>query len=43
MLRREFARRGVRHTMNVPEGAPLMLLAAVAPNDDRPDETIQPT
>ena len=37
------ARRGVRHVIRVPEGVPLMLLAAVAPNEDRPDETIELT
>jgi quercetin dioxygenase-like cupin family protein len=35
------ARRGARHAIRVPEGAPLTLLAAVAPNEDRPDETIE--
>jgi mannose-6-phosphate isomerase-like protein (cupin superfamily) len=37
-----FARRGVRHSISVSGNAPLTLLAAVAPNDDRPDETIEP-
>ena len=36
------AKRGELHAIRVPEGAPLLLLAAVAPNDDRPDETIEP-
>jgi quercetin dioxygenase-like cupin family protein len=36
------ARRGELHAIRVPEGAPLTLLAAVAPNQDRPDETIEP-
>jgi quercetin dioxygenase-like cupin family protein len=36
------ARRGVRHAIRVPETEPLVLLAAVAPNEDRPDETIEP-
>ena len=36
------AKRGVRHAIRVPEGAPLLLIAAVAPNEDRPDETIEP-
>ena len=37
-----FARRGVRHVIRVPDGQPLLLLASVAPNEDRPDETIEP-
>lgn len=37
-----FARRGVRHAIRVPDAEPLMLLASVAPNEDRPDETIEP-
>jgi len=37
-----FARRGVRHSIGVSGDEPLMLLTAVAPNDDRPDETIEP-
>lgn len=36
------AMRGVRHVIRVPEGEPLLLLAAVAPNEDWPDETIEP-
>ena len=37
------AKRGVRHAIRVPDGGePLLLLAAVAPNEDRPDETIEP-
>ena len=37
------ARRGVRHAIRVPHGGePVLLLAAVAPNEDRPDETIEP-
>ena len=36
------AARGVRHAIRVLEGEPLLLLAAVAPNEDRPDETIEP-
>jgi mannose-6-phosphate isomerase-like protein (cupin superfamily) len=37
------ARRGARHAIRVPEdGQPLLLLAAVSPNEDRPDETIEP-
>jgi quercetin dioxygenase-like cupin family protein len=36
------ALRGVRHVIRVPDGGePLLLLAAVAPNEDRPDETIE--
>ncbi|MEA2025265.1 MAG: cupin domain-containing protein [Chloroflexota bacterium] len=35
------ARRGVRHAIRVPEGGSLVLLAAVAPNEDRPDEQIE--
>ncbi len=35
------ARRGIRHAIRVPEGGPLVLLAAVAPNEDRPDEQIE--
>jgi mannose-6-phosphate isomerase-like protein (cupin superfamily) len=35
------ATRGMRHVIRVPDGGePLLLLAAVAPNEDRPDETI---
>lgn len=37
-----FARRGVRHVIRVSDGQPLLLLASVAPNEDRPDETIEP-
>jgi mannose-6-phosphate isomerase-like protein (cupin superfamily) len=37
------AERGVSHAIRVPEGdVPLLLLAAVAPNEDRLDETIEP-
>jgi quercetin dioxygenase-like cupin family protein len=37
------AERGVRHAIRVPEGdVPLLLLAAVAPNEDWADETIEP-
>jgi quercetin dioxygenase-like cupin family protein len=37
------ALRGVRHRIRVAADAtPLLLLAAVAPNEDRPDETIEP-
>ena len=33
---------GVRHAIRVPaDGGPLTLLAAVAPNEDRPDEAIE--
>ncbi len=35
------ASRGVRHAIRVPEGAAVTLLASVAPNEDRPDETIE--
>ncbi len=37
-----FARRGIRHAIRVPDGEPLLLLASVAPNEDRPDETVEP-
>ncbi len=37
-----FARRGVPHVIRVTEAGPLTLLAAVAPNEDWPDETIEP-
>lgn len=38
-----FARRGELHAIRVPEGGgDLTLLASVAPNEDRPDETIEP-
>jgi len=37
------AERGVRHRIRVPDGGErLVMLAAVAPNEDRPDETIEP-
>ena len=36
-----FARRGIRHAIRVPDGEPLLLLASVAPNEDRPDETVE--
>ena len=36
------ALRGVRHAIRVPDGEPLLLLAAVAPNEDWPEETIEP-
>jgi mannose-6-phosphate isomerase-like protein (cupin superfamily) len=36
------APRGVIHAIRVPDGEPLTLLASVAPNEDRPDETIEP-
>ncbi len=36
------ALRGVRHVIRVGPGGPTTLLAAVAPNEDRPDETIEP-
>jgi quercetin dioxygenase-like cupin family protein len=36
------AKRDGLNAIRVPEAAPLTLLAAVAPNDDRPDETIEP-
>lgn len=37
------ALRGVRHVIRVADGAaPMIMLAAVAPNEDRPDETIEP-
>jgi mannose-6-phosphate isomerase-like protein (cupin superfamily) len=36
------ARRGIRHAIHVPGTEPLLLMAAVAPNEDRPDETIEP-
>lgn len=34
------ARRGVRHAIRVPDDEPLLLLATVAPNEDRPDEEV---
>jgi mannose-6-phosphate isomerase-like protein (cupin superfamily) len=38
-----FAERGVRHLIRVPdEGEPLLLVAAVAPNEDWAQETIEP-
>ncbi len=37
-----FAPRGVLHAIRVPAGDDLVLLASVAPNEDRPDETIEP-
>ena len=37
------AKRGVRHVIRVPDdGEPLLLLAAVAPNEDWAQETIEP-
>jgi quercetin dioxygenase-like cupin family protein len=36
------AKRGVRHVIRVAGDAPLTLMAAVAPNEDRVDETIEP-
>lgn len=36
------ARRGVKHSISVSGNDPLTLLATVAPNDDRPDETSEP-
>jgi quercetin dioxygenase-like cupin family protein len=37
------ALRGVRHLIRVAADAePVIMLAAVAPNEDRPDETIEP-
>ena len=35
------ARRGVRHAIRVPDDTPLLLLAAVSPNEDRPDEEVE--
>jgi|GEM_PF-741072 quercetin dioxygenase-like cupin family protein len=37
-----FAKRGARHSITVVADEPLTLLTAVAPNEDRPDETIEP-
>ncbi len=37
------AQRGVEHAIRVPKDSPLVLLAAVAPNEDRPDEQIEST
>lgn len=36
------ALRGVRHHIRVGPEGPMIMLAAVAPNEDRPDETIEP-
>jgi mannose-6-phosphate isomerase-like protein (cupin superfamily) len=36
------AMRGVRHAIRVGGNEPLTLMAVVAPNEDRPDETIEP-
>jgi quercetin dioxygenase-like cupin family protein len=36
-----FAKRGVLHSISVLGDGPLLLLVAVAPNDDEPDETIE--
>jgi quercetin dioxygenase-like cupin family protein len=36
------ALRGVRHLIRVGPDGPVTMLAAVAPNEDRPDETIEP-
>jgi quercetin dioxygenase-like cupin family protein len=37
------ALRGVRHRIRVAgDGVPMIMLAGVAPNEDRPDETIEP-
>jgi mannose-6-phosphate isomerase-like protein (cupin superfamily) len=36
------AKRGELHAIRVPDGAPLMLLAAVGPNEAGPGETIEP-
>ena len=36
------AKRGELHTIRVPDGAPLMLLAAVSPNEAGPRETVEP-
>jgi quercetin dioxygenase-like cupin family protein len=35
-----FAKRGVRHSIRVPADGSLILLAAVAPNEDREDEEV---
>ena len=35
------ALRGVEHGIRVVGGEPLLLMATVAPNEDRPDETIE--
>ena len=37
-----FAPRGVVHAIRVPDGWTLTLLASVAPNEDRPEETVEP-
>ena len=34
--------RDVRHVIRVGPDGPMVMLAAVAPNEDRPDETIEP-
>jgi mannose-6-phosphate isomerase-like protein (cupin superfamily) len=36
-----FAPRGVLHAIRVPDGETLTLLASVAPNEDRDDETVE--
>jgi mannose-6-phosphate isomerase-like protein (cupin superfamily) len=36
-----FAPRGRRHTIGVPGPQPLLLLTAITPNEDAPDETIE--
>ncbi len=36
------ALRGVRHSIRVGPEGPMTMLAAVAPNEDRPDESIEP-
>jgi quercetin dioxygenase-like cupin family protein len=36
------AKRGVRHGIRVAGDGPLTLMAAVAPNEDRQDETVEP-
>ena len=36
------ARRGIRHSIRVPSDGPLTLLAAVAPDEDWAEETIEP-
>lgn len=35
------ATRGVRHSIRVLGGEPMTMLAAVGPNEDRPDETVE--
>jgi len=37
------APRGVKHVIRVSDDGPLLMLAAVAPNEDLPDETIEPS